>query len=33
MTTGVLELGVEVDEETGFVSKVRLADARFELVG
>lgn len=28
---GVLELGVAVDEETGFVSKVRLADAEYAL--
>lgn len=27
---GVLELGVAVDEETGFVSKVRLVDAEYE---
>jgi hypothetical protein len=33
VTEGVLELGVEVDEETGFVSLVRLVDARFERVG
>ncbi|NJM91432.1 MAG: hypothetical protein HC861_01025 [Rhodospirillaceae bacterium] len=33
IATGVLELGVAVDAETGFVSKVRLADAGFELVG
>mgnify|MGYP000035303238 CR=1 FL=1 len=32
MTTGVLELGVAKDEETGFVSMVRLVDADFELV-
>ncbi|MEZ5936058.1 MAG: hypothetical protein R3F54_29970 [Alphaproteobacteria bacterium] len=33
MVTGVLELGVAIDQETGFVSKVRLTDAKFELVG
>jgi hypothetical protein len=27
VTEGVLELGTEVDEETGFVSRVRLTDA------
>jgi hypothetical protein len=30
---GVLELGVEVDEETGFVSLVRLVDGHFERLG
>jgi hypothetical protein len=28
--TGILELGTEIDEETGFVSKVRLTDAVYE---
>jgi hypothetical protein len=28
---GKLELGTEVDAETGFVSRVRLTDARYEL--
>ena len=28
---GTLELGTEIDEETGFVSKVRLTDATYEL--
>jgi hypothetical protein len=30
VTEGVLELGTEVDEETGFVSRVRLTDAVYE---
>ncbi len=33
LVSGVLELGVAVDQSTGFVSKVRLVDARYELVG
>lgn len=32
ITQGVLELGVAKDQETGFVSLVRLVDASFELV-
>jgi hypothetical protein len=32
VTEGVLELGTEVDEETGFVSRVRLTDAVYETV-
>jgi hypothetical protein len=31
LATGRLELGVAIDQDTGFVSKVRLADASFEL--
>jgi hypothetical protein len=31
VVTGTLELGTEIDEETGFVSKVRLTDATYEL--
>jgi hypothetical protein len=31
VVTGTLELGIEIDEETGFVSKVRLTDAAYEL--
>ena len=30
--TGILSLGTEIDEETGFVSRVRLVDASFELL-
>ena len=30
--TGRLELGTETDEETGFVSRVRVVDAQFELL-
>lgn len=30
--TGVLEIGTEIDEETGFVSLLRLVDAEFEPV-
>jgi hypothetical protein len=30
VVTGILELGTEIDEETGFVSKVRLTDAVYE---
>ena len=30
--TGTLELGSRVDEETGFVSLVRIVDASFEIV-
>ena len=30
VVTGTLELGTEIDEETGFVSKVRLTDAVYE---
>jgi len=30
---GVLELGVEVDDDTGFVSLVRLVDAQYEQLG
>jgi hypothetical protein len=30
VTEGVLELGTEIDEETGFVSRVRLTDAIYE---
>jgi hypothetical protein len=30
--TGTLSLGTEVDEETGFVSRVRLVDARYERI-
>lgn len=32
ITTGILELGEAKDEETGFVSLVRLVDAQFELI-
>ena len=32
MTTGILELGEAKDEETGFVSLVRLVDAQFEVL-
>jgi hypothetical protein len=32
VTKGVLELGVAKDQETGFVSLVRLVDASFDLV-
>ena len=31
VVTGTLELGTEIDEETGFVSKVRLTEAKYEL--
>ena len=31
VVTGTLSLGTEIDEETGFVSRVRLVDAAFEL--
>ena len=31
VVSGTLELGTEIDEETGFVSKVRLTDAAYEL--
>lgn len=30
LTSGVLSLGTEIDQETGFVSRVRLLDASFE---
>lgn len=30
--TGTLELGSRMDEETGFVSLVRLVNARFEVI-
>jgi hypothetical protein len=33
LVTGVLELGVAVDQDTGFVSRVRLVDAQYDLVG
>ena len=33
-TTGVLEIGTDVDEETGFVSRLRIVGARFrEMLG
>lgn len=32
VVTGTLELGTETDEETGFVSRVRLVDATYELI-
>ena len=31
LVTGRLELGTEIDEETGFVSRVRLVEAEYEL--
>ena len=31
--TGVLETGSQVDEETGFVSQLRLRDAEFHMSG
>jgi hypothetical protein len=31
VATGTLELGTEIDEATGFVSRVRLVGAAFEL--
>ena len=31
VVTGTLALGTEIDGATGFVSRVRLVDARFEL--
>ncbi|HEX2527572.1 MAG TPA: hypothetical protein VHL31_14910 [Geminicoccus sp.] len=31
LVTGTLSLGTEIDEETGFVSRVRLVDASYEL--
>ncbi len=32
LTQGVLELGTKIDHETGFVSRVRLADAVYEML-
>jgi len=32
VVTGRLSLGTEIDEETGFVSRVRLLDAEFEIL-
>jgi hypothetical protein len=32
VVTGILSLGTEIDEDTGFVSRVRLIDAEYELV-
>ncbi len=33
-TTGILEIGTDVDEETGFVSRLRIVGARFrEMLG
>ena len=31
LVTGTLELGTEIDEETGFVSRVRLTEAAYRL--
>jgi hypothetical protein len=31
LVTGRLELGTEIDQETGFVSRVRLVEAEYEL--
>ncbi|MFO1037579.1 MAG: hypothetical protein U1E45_12085 [Geminicoccaceae bacterium] len=32
LVTGTLALGTEIDEETGFVSRVRLVDAAYEML-